>query len=174
MCLVGAGWSGWLARLRSRLAFEKANPPDAVAELRLRGRVSVEPMDNRFFEQPILNSPYDPPDRHWELDPHGHPTPRIVEIRRKAEFITPIPKPMLIAWQTINAIRRPGSSNFTPGFLVVTPGLTVRDRLRVLQPNDPDSYDINSELVPSDMVAELERAKIVVTKLSRLQVKGPS
>lgn len=254
-------------------------------------------MDNRFFEQPILNSPYDLPGRHWELDAQGQPTQRIIETRRKAEFITPIPKPrkqkhkqdslvfdegkglstekqlydptpiinelryqvdqwrklpnpsdwlvtpetatllqhwrqfkfnnirpffcqveavetaiwltevapkfgkagkrflehiananreanpelsrlalklatgagkttvmaMIIAWQTINAIRRPGSSNFTRGFLVVTPGLTVRDRLRVLQPNDPDNYYTNSELVPADMVSELERAKIVVT-----------
>jgi len=50
-------------------------------------------MDNRFFEYPILNSPYDPPDRHWELDPQGQPTQRIIESRRKPEFITPIPKP---------------------------------------------------------------------------------
>ena len=47
---------------------------------------------------------------------------------------------MLIAWQTINAVRRPQSSRFTRGFLVVTPGITIKDRLRVLQPNDPDSY----------------------------------
>ena len=47
---------------------------------------------------------------------------------------------MLIAWQTINAVRRPDSKHFTRGFLVVTPGLTIKDRLRVLQPNDPDSY----------------------------------
>ena len=46
---------------------------------------------------------------------------------------------MIIAWQTINAVRRPGSKRFTRGFLVVTPGVTIRDRLRVLQPNDPDS-----------------------------------
>ena len=44
---------------------------------------------------------------------------------------------MLIAWQTINSVRHPGSRRFTRGFLVVTPGLTIRDRLRVLQPNDP-------------------------------------
>ena len=50
-------------------------------------------MDNRFFEQPILNSPYDPPERHWELDAQGQPTQQIIESRRKAEFITPIPKP---------------------------------------------------------------------------------
>jgi type III restriction enzyme len=62
---------------------------------------------------------------------------------------------MIIAWQTINAIRRSGSSNFTRGFLVVTPGLTIRDRLRVLLPNDPDNYYSGSELVPSDMCAAL-------------------
>jgi type III restriction enzyme len=50
-------------------------------------------MDNRFFEQPILNSPYEYPVRHWELDEQGQPTQRIIESRRKAEFITPIPKP---------------------------------------------------------------------------------
>ncbi len=49
-------------------------------------------MDNRFFEQPILNSPYDYPVRHWELDSSGQPTQQIIEARRTAQFITPIPK----------------------------------------------------------------------------------
>ena len=256
-------------------------------------------MDNPFFERPVLNSPYKYPKRHWELDETGQPTQRIVETRRPAEFITPIPKPkkqkgsktqaeiifnegrdlstekqqyehtaiinavrqqvdqwrklqdpnqwlvtpetarllrhwrhhrftgirpffcqvealetaiwlievapqagrvgkrflehltntnheanpglsrlalklatgagkttvmaMLIAWQTINAVRRPQSSRFTRGFLVVTPGITIRDRLRVLQPHDPDSYYQSRELVPSDMLPDLEKAKIVIT-----------
>ena len=46
-----------------------------------------------FFERPILNSPYEYPNRHWELDDAGQPTQNIVESRRPAEFITPIPKP---------------------------------------------------------------------------------
>lgn len=50
-------------------------------------------MSNPFFELPILNSPYEAPRRHWELDPNGQPTQRILETRRKASFITPIPKP---------------------------------------------------------------------------------
>ena len=50
-------------------------------------------MANPFFEHPILNSPYVCPQRHWELDEHGQPTQRIIENRRRAEFITPIPKP---------------------------------------------------------------------------------
>ena len=66
---------------------------------------------------------------------------------------------MLIAWQTINAVRHPGSKHFTRGFLVVAPGLTIKDRLRVLQPNDPDSYYASRELVPGDMLGEVNRAK---------------
>jgi hypothetical protein len=50
-------------------------------------------MSNLFFEKPILNSPYDYPSQHWELDETGQPTQKIVEARRPAEFITPIPKP---------------------------------------------------------------------------------
>ncbi len=46
-----------------------------------------------LFEHPILNSPYEYPARHWELDAQGQPTQRIIESRRKAEFITPIPRP---------------------------------------------------------------------------------
>ena len=50
-------------------------------------------MDNRFFENPILNSPYAYPSRHWELDRDGQPTRKIVESRRRAEFISPVSKP---------------------------------------------------------------------------------
>ena len=50
-------------------------------------------MENDFYEHPILNSPYQYPARHWELDDQGQPTQRIIENRRGAEFITPIPKP---------------------------------------------------------------------------------
>ncbi len=265
-------------------------------------------MDNRFFERPILNSPYEYPRRYWELDGQGQPTQQIIEKRRRAEFITPIPKPkkrkdstatqadivfdegkglstaqqqydttstinelrrhvdkwrglpnpndwgvtpetarllqhwrhhkfnnmrpffcqveaaetviwltevapamrkvgktflehlananhdanpelmrlalklatgsgkttvmaMLIAWQTVNAVRRPRSSKFTRGFLIVTPGLTIRDRLRVLQPNDPDSYYQSRELIPEDMLGDLERAKIVITNYHAFKLR---
>jgi type III restriction enzyme len=258
---------------------------------------------NPFFERPILNSPYTYPGRHWELDASGQPTQRIVESRRRAEFITPIPKAkkqkgsakqaallfgddkglstqeqaydhnalinavrqevdkwralpnpadwrvtpetarllqhwrhhefsgirpffcqveaaetviwltevapnlgkagqkfvdhlkdanpdltrlalklatgagkttvmaMLIAWQTINAVRKPNSRKFTRGFLVVAPGLTIRDRLRVLQPNDPDSYFKTRELVPGDMLEDLQRAKIVITNYHAFKLR---
>ncbi|MDD9959605.1 MAG: DEAD/DEAH box helicase family protein, partial [Gammaproteobacteria bacterium] len=256
-------------------------------------------MSNPFFDHPILNSPYEYPGRHWELDGSGQPTQRILDKRRHAEFITPIPKPkkrkdsaeqerlvfdegaglsnkdqqydhtavinsvrdevdkwrripnpadwrvtpetarllqhwrnhdfagirpffcqveavetaiwltevapqigksgqrflehldnanteanpelmrlalklatgagkttvmaMLIVWQTINAVRKPTSKKFTRGFLIVAPGITIRDRLRVLMPNDPNSYYRSRELLPSDMLEDLNKAKIVIT-----------
>ena len=48
-------------------------------------------MEQRFFEQPILNSPYEYPARHWELDENRQPTNRIVDRRRTVSVITPIP-----------------------------------------------------------------------------------
>ena len=78
---------------------------------------------------------------------------------------------MLIAWQTINAVRHPQSRRFSRGFLVVAPGLTIKDRLRVLQPNDPDSYYASRELVPSDLLEELNRAKIVITNYHAFKLR---
>lgn len=69
------------------------------------------------------------------------------------------------------AARRSTSKYFTRGFLVCTPGLTIKDRLRVLQPNDPDSYYASRELVPSDMLDEVNRAKIVITNYHAFQLR---
>ena len=264
-------------------------------------------MEYDFYDHPILNSPYEYPTMHWELDPEGQPTQQVIESRRGAEFITPIPKPkkrkaaksqqqfifdegkglsteeqqydvtaavneirrnvdqwrtlpdprdwgvthatarllqhwrshqfsdirpffcqveavetviwltevapklgqtgkrildrlananidanpelsrlalklatgagkttvmaMIIAWQTINAVRQPNSRRFTRGFLVVAPGITIKDRLRVLQPNDPDSYYASRDLVPRDMLGDLNHASIVITNYHALRLQ---
>lgn len=263
-------------------------------------------MVNHFFEQPILNSPYSYPGRHWELDEQGQPTQQVSEARRRVSFITPIPKPrkvrgrgaqqslhfgnatglsteqqeydptpiindlrlqvdqwrslpnprdwhvtpetarllqhwrshsfsgirpffcqveavetliwltevapavragqrflehlknanvasnpellrlalklatgagkttvmaMIIAWQTINAARHSNSRRFSRGFLVVAPGITIRDRLRVLQPNDPDSYYQNRQLVPDEFLPEISKAKIVITNYHAFKLR---
>ena len=78
---------------------------------------------------------------------------------------------MIIAWQTVNAVRHPTAKNFTRGFLVCAPGLTIKDRLRVLQPADPDSYYIDRELVPSDMFEDVKRAKIVITNYHAFKLR---
>ncbi|UPK17587.1 DEAD/DEAH box helicase family protein [Bradyrhizobium sp. 131] len=263
-------------------------------------------MSDPFFDHPILNSPYGYPVRHWELDETGQPTQRVIESRRSAKFVTPIPKPkkkkkgasqkgfvfdegkglstaeqqyditsiinevrsnvdswralpnpnqwqvtpetarllqhwrhhdsggvrpffcqieavetaiwltevapgtrqgkrlldhlaaankdanpqlmrlalklatgagkttvmsMLIAWQTINACRHEGSKNFTRGFLICAPGLTIKDRLRVLQPNDPENYYSERAIVPIDMLDDLHRAKIVITNYHAFKLR---
>ena len=78
---------------------------------------------------------------------------------------------MLIAWQTLNAVRHPGSKRFSRGFLVIAPGITIKDRLRVLQPNDPESYYKSREIVPEDMLGDLGRAKIVITNYHAFKKK---
>jgi type III restriction enzyme len=70
---------------------------------------------------------------------------------------------MLIAWHTANAVRAAGSTRFSKGFLVITPGITIRDRLRVLRPEDPESYYASRELVPPDLLPDIAKAKIVIT-----------
>ena len=50
-------------------------------------------MSEKFFEKPIINSPYEYPSQHWELDKSGVPTHEIKPIRRPADFVTPIPRP---------------------------------------------------------------------------------
>lgn len=258
---------------------------------------------NLFFEQPILNSPYERPCRHWELTEDGLPTQKILPVRRPADFITPIPKPkrrgqkqgsllddslatalssegqeyhkalineiryhveewrnlpsnrwrvtpetarllshwryhtfsgirpffcqveavetaiwltevapgqqkfkkylehlesanaeanpglmrlalklatgagkttvmaMLMAWQTLNAVRNPLKKNFTKGFLVVAPGITIKDRLRVLKPNDPDAYYARRELVPQDMLQDMQQARVVITNFHAFRLR---
>lgn len=78
---------------------------------------------------------------------------------------------MLIAWQTVNAVRHPNSKTFSRGFLIVAPGITIRDRLRVLLPNDPESYYRHREIVPPDMLADIDRAKIVITNYHAFKLR---
>jgi type III restriction enzyme len=78
---------------------------------------------------------------------------------------------MLISWQTVNAVRSPTSKLFTRGFLIVAPGITIKDRLRVLMPNDPESYYKSHELVPADMLEDVNKAKIVITNYHAFHLK---
>ncbi len=296
-------WHNWLAAGNECRRLE----PTSSALRQFSTSANAPPMQNPFFEAPILNSPYQRPSRHWQLDRDGQPTQQLIDERRQAKFITPIPKPrkrkgkaeqqelalrdqeglsddnqqyelmglindlrfevdqwrrlpnpsdwlvtpqsarllqhwrnhsfndirpffcqieavetaiwlaevapqrgkagkkflehlananrdanpdldrlalklatgagkttvmaMLIAWQTLNAVRHPDSKKFTRGFLIVAPGLTIKDRLRVLQPNDPDSYYRDREIVPPDMLDDLSKAKIVITNYHAFKLR---
>ncbi|MDQ6948253.1 MAG: DEAD/DEAH box helicase family protein [Actinomycetota bacterium] len=70
---------------------------------------------------------------------------------------------MLIAWQALNKAANRQDRRFADRFLVVTPGITVRDRLRVLKPNDPENAYVDKDLVPADMLPALQHATIELT-----------
>jgi type III restriction enzyme len=76
---------------------------------------------------------------------------------------------MIIAWQTLNAVRTPNSDRFSRAFLIVTPGITIRDRLQVLYPEHPENYYRSREIVPNDMLGDIGKATIVVTNYHTFQ-----
>ena len=80
---------------------------------------------------------------------------------------------MLIAWQAVNAARKE-SKDFSRAFLIITPGITIKDRLRVLLPSEPDNYYETREIVPPDMLLDIRRAEIVITNYHAFQHRETS
>ena len=78
---------------------------------------------------------------------------------------------MLIAWHTLNKRTNPQDARFSDTFLIVTPGITIRDRLRVLLPNDPDNYYRQRDIVPPPLQDQLEQAKILITNYHAFQLR---
>ena len=79
---------------------------------------------------------------------------------------------MLIAWQTINAVRRPRDKRFSKGFVIVAPGITIRERLQVLLPNHEDSYFAPSRnMVPDRLRPELQQAVVIITNYHAFKLR---
>ena len=78
---------------------------------------------------------------------------------------------MLIAWHTLNKRANPQDARFSDTFLIVTPGITIRDRLRVLLPNDPDNYYRQRDTVPAQLQDQLGQAKIIITNYHAFQLR---
>ena len=70
---------------------------------------------------------------------------------------------MLIAWQALNKLADPFDKRFSHRFLIVTPGITIRDRLRVLLPNDPQTFYRAMDLVTPEQLDRLQAATIEIT-----------
>ncbi len=71
---------------------------------------------------------------------------------------------MIVTWQVLNALAHPKRSKvFSKTVFVVAPGITVKDRLRVLHPGDPaNAYDEFS-LCPTDALRQkLNHAEVRV------------
>ena len=70
---------------------------------------------------------------------------------------------MLIGWQALNKLENRQDARFSDAFLLVTPGITIRDRLRVLLPTDPDNYYRQRDVLPPDLLERLGQARILIT-----------
>ena len=78
---------------------------------------------------------------------------------------------MLIAWQMLNKRANPQDARFSDTFLIVTPGITIRDRLRVLLPNDPENYYRQRDIVPPQLQDQLGQAKIIIINYHAFQLR---
>jgi type III restriction enzyme len=78
---------------------------------------------------------------------------------------------MLIAWHTLNKHANPKDARFSDTFLIVTPGITIRDRLRVLLPNDPENYYRQRDIVPAQLQNQLGQTKIIITNYHAFQLR---
>jgi len=78
---------------------------------------------------------------------------------------------MLIAWHALNKFSNPQDARFSDTFLIVTPGITIRDRLRVLLPNDPQNYYRQRDILPSDLMEELGKTKILITNFHAFKLR---
>jgi type III restriction enzyme len=76
---------------------------------------------------------------------------------------------MLIAWQAVNAAR--GRRSFSDAFLIICPGITIRDRLRVLLPSDPENYYETRSIVPDDFIADIRKARIIITNYHAFKLR---
>jgi type III restriction enzyme len=78
---------------------------------------------------------------------------------------------MLIAWHTLNKKAAPTDGRFGEAFLIVTPGITIRDRLRVLHPSVENNYYRERDLVPIQLYGELLQAQILITNFHAFQLR---
>ncbi len=78
---------------------------------------------------------------------------------------------MVIAWHVLNKLANPQDARFSDTFLIVTPGITIRDRLRVLLPNDPQNYYRLRDVIPVHLMEELGKAKIIITNFHAFKLR---
>ncbi|MFC1751643.1 BPTD_3080 family restriction endonuclease, partial [Patescibacteria group bacterium] len=79
---------------------------------------------------------------------------------------------MVIAWQALNKLNYKQDKRFTDSFIVIAPGITIKDRLSVLQPNNPNNYYKERDVVPSQYKELIKQANIVITNYHSLSLRS--
>ncbi|MGI9250404.1 MAG: BPTD_3080 family restriction endonuclease [Pseudohongiellaceae bacterium] len=69
---------------------------------------------------------------------------------------------MIIAWNFLNKITNPDDERFSKYVLIVAPGLTVKERLQVLQPSAENNYYTDFEIVPTELMQRLRQGKVLI------------
>lgn len=78
---------------------------------------------------------------------------------------------MIIAYNTLNKIRYPQDTRFTDAFVIITPGITIKDRLNVLLPNDPKNYYLQRDVVSYQDFELLQQATVFITNFHQLELR---
>jgi type III restriction enzyme len=97
----------------------------------------------------------------------GSPFPRLCSKMATGSGKT-IVMAMLIAWQVINKATYPKDTRFSKNALVIAPGHTVKNRLKVLDPFNPENYYQAFDVVPSDMFDKLRQGQIKIVNWQKL------
>ena len=69
---------------------------------------------------------------------------------------------MVIAWHILNKVTYPQDARFARNILIIAPGLTVKSRLAVLEPSNPENYYETFSIVPSSLLDKLRQGRVVV------------
>lgn len=76
---------------------------------------------------------------------------------------------MVVAWQVLNKASNPKDTRFSQNILIMAPGLTVKSRLQVLDPNSIDNYYVQFSIVPPTLMNLMRQAKVKVLNWHTLQ-----
>jgi len=78
---------------------------------------------------------------------------------------------MIIAYHTLNKARYPQDTRFTDAFAVITPGITIKDRLDVLKPENPRNYYLERDIVSRQDFELLHQAVVFITNFHQLALR---
>ncbi len=69
---------------------------------------------------------------------------------------------MVIAWHILNKVTTPQRLHYSKHVLIVAPGLTVKNRLQVLNPTCANNYYEAFRIVPSPLLDKLRQGKVLI------------
>jgi type III restriction enzyme len=67
---------------------------------------------------------------------------------------------MLITWNVLNKLKFKQDTRFSKNVLIVAPNLTVKSRLQVLDPNNPENFYKQFNIVPPHYANDLRQGKV--------------